>query len=82
MNLEDIELENVERIERLLLNKHGNLSAQLVRSINSIKSNLRIYEVDKQTLDIVNDVMYKASITDDAKEAETNIKQLADTFWD
>ncbi|MGG0667832.1 hypothetical protein ABE073_04800 [Lederbergia citrisecunda] len=82
MSLEDIELENVERIERLLISKHGNLSAQLVRSINNIKNNLRLYEVDKASLDIVNDVMYRASITDDVKEAEANIKQLSDTFWD
>lgn len=82
MGLEDIELENVERIERLLVNQHGSLTTQLTRSINNIKNNLRLYEVGKETLDEINGIMYAASLEEDLKVVEMNIKQLSDTFWD
>lgn len=82
MSLEDIELENLNRIERLLIEKHGKLSKRLTRSIGIMREFLEIYEIDESTLDRVNDEMYKASKMDDVKEVEDAVKNLADTFWD
>lgn len=82
MSLEDIELENVERIERIMTQKHGELSAQLVRSINNIKNNLKLYEVGNSTLDMINNIMHEASEMDNIKQSESVIKKLSDTFWD
>lgn len=82
MSLEDIELENLDRIERLLIEKHGKLSNQLTRSIESIRSNLKLYEFDEALLNRINDVMYKATQEEDAKAVELSVKHLADTLWD
>lgn len=82
MSLEDIELENVDRIHRLLIRKHDELSNQLVKNIETIKGNLKSFEIDKRLLDRVNEVMYNASLEDDIKVVEANVKYLVDTFWD
>lgn len=82
MSLEDIELENVDRIERLLIQKHGELSNQLMKNIETIKSNLKSFEIDKKLLDRINDVMYNASLTENIEEVEASVRHLAVTFWD
>lgn len=79
---EDLELENVERIERLLVDKHGTLSVSLTNNINTIKTNLRLYLIDDGLLNRINEEMYKASQLDDIKEVESIIRQLTQTFWD
>ena len=82
MGGEDLELENVERIERLLIEKHGELSPSLANSIQSIKTNLKLYLVDDALLNRINEDMYQASLLDDIKEAEEIIKNLSSTFWE
>ena len=82
MSLEDIELENVDRIERLLIEKFGKLTSQLTRSIELIRNNLKVYEFDEPLLNRINDVMYKASLSENIKTVEVDIKHLADTLWD
>ena len=77
-----MELENVERIERLLVEKHGNLSASLMNSLNSIKTNLKLYLIDDILLNRINEDMYRASLVDDIKEVENIIKHLNSTFWE
>lgn len=82
MSLEDIELDNVNRIERVLIEKFGKLSNQLNRSIELITTNLKIYEMDKAMLNRINEAMYEASNETDIKAIEINVKHLADTLWD
>lgn len=82
MNIEDIELENVERIERQLIEKHGTLSASLTNSIKTIKTNLKLYSIDEELLNRVNEEMYEAGQEEDIKDVETKIKHLSSTFWD
>lgn len=82
MNIEDIELENVERIERQLNEKYGVLPASISNSINTIKTNLKLYSIDAELVNRVNEEMYKASQLEDLKEVETVVKHLTQTFWD
>ncbi len=77
-----MELENVERIERQLIQKHGQLSASLTNSFTSIKENLRLYLIDDVLLNRINEEMYAASLLEDIKEVEIKVKQLSSTFWD
>ena len=79
---EDQELENVERIERLLIEKHGVLSSSLSSSLNSIKTNLKLYLIDDILLNRINEDMYTASLLDEVKEVESIIKNLSHTFWE
>lgn len=81
MSGEDLELENVDRAERLLMNKHGELSTTLVNSFKKIRVNLVEQVVDQKLLDRINDVMYSATLMGDVKDTEDSIKYLADTFW-
>lgn len=81
MALEDIEIDNIERIERLLENKHGKLSSGLSRSIETLRIELKEYEFDEKLLDRINNVMYAASMSDDIKEIEDSIKHLVSTLW-
>lgn len=81
MSGEDLELENVDRAERLLVNKYEDLSATLANSFKKIRVNLVEQVVDQKLLDRINDVMYAATLMDDVKDAEVAIKYLADTFW-
>lgn len=82
MNIEDIELENVQRIERQLNEKYVALPTSLNNSIGTIKTNLKLYSIDAELVNRVNEEMYKASQLEDLKEVETIIKHLAQTFWD
>lgn len=82
MNIEDIELENVERIERQLIEKYGALGASLTNSIKTIKTNLKLYSIDEELLNRVNEEMYEAGQQEDIKDVETKIKHLSSTFWD
>lgn len=79
---EDIELENVERIERLLIQKHGELSASLSNNIKTIKTNLHLYLIDDVLLNRINEEMYAASLLEDIKEVDAIIRDLTQTFWD
>lgn len=81
MSGEDLEIENVDRAERLLMNKYGDLSMTLVNSFNKIRESLVEYEVDQRLLDRISDVMYSATLVESVKDAELSIKYLADTFW-
>ena len=82
MGGEDVELDNVERIERLLIGKYGTLSTSLTNNINTIKTNLRLYLIDKELLDRINEEMYTATLKEDIKEVEEIIKHLTQTFWE
>lgn len=79
---EDIELENVERIERQLLQNFGELSASVIASINTIKDNLQKYLIMEDHLNRINEEMYLAGQKEDIKEVEAIIKHLSQTFWD
>lgn len=79
---EDIELDNVERIEQLLIQRHGELSASLTNCINTIKKNLRKYLIDEELLNRINEEMYRANQLADIKEVESVIKHLTQTFWE
>jgi hypothetical protein len=82
LSLEEIERDNLDRIERLLIDKHGQLSGQLTRSIELIRHNLTKYEIGETILDRINDSMYEVSLLEDIKVAEEEVKHLADTLWD
>lgn len=82
MNIEDIELENVERIERQLNEKFTSLPLSLNNSISIIKTNLKLYSIDAELVNRVNEEMYQSSQLEDLKEVEKIIKNLAQTFWD
>lgn len=79
---EDIELDNVERIERMLTQKFGSLSASLTNNIGNIKHNLKTYLIDDILLERINEAMYKTSNLDDIKQVENEIRTLTQTFWD
>ena len=79
---EDIELDNVERIERMLTQKFGSLSTSLSNNIGNIKHNLKTYLIDDTLLEKINEAMYKASNLDDIKQVEHEIRTLSQTFWD
>ena len=79
---EDLELENVERIERQLIQNFGELSASLTSSIKTIKDNLQKYLIMEAHLNRINEEMYLAGQLEDIKEAEAMIKHLAQTFWE
>lgn len=81
MSGEDLEIENVDRAERLLINKYVSIPNNLIASIDKIRQNLVSHEVDQKLLDRINDVMYKATLMNDLKDVEDSIKYLADTFW-
>lgn len=81
MSMEDLEAENVDRIERLLIEKHGKLSAGLTNNIHRIRQELLQFEIDEILLQRVADVMYEASLVNDIKNVEESIKYLSDTFY-
>lgn len=78
---EDLEIENLDRYERVLADKHGQLSSSLAGNINRIREDLLTYEIDEKLLARVSDVMYEASEMDDIKSIEYTVKYLVDTFW-
>lgn len=82
MNIEDIELENVERIERQLIERFGALPKALSNNIETIKTNLKLYSIDADLVNRVNEETYNASKMDDLKEVEAAIKELVQTFWE
>lgn len=82
MNIEDIELENVERIERQLIEKFAALPKALSNNLETIKTNLRLYTIDADLINRVNEEMYNASKLEDIKEVESVVRELTQTFWD
>lgn len=82
MNIEDIELENVERIERQLIERFAVLPKALSNNIETIKTNLRLYSIDADLVNRVNEEMYNASKLEDIKEVESVVRELTQTFWD
>ena len=79
---EDLELDNVIRIEQILIRKHNSLPTSLINNINTIKTNLKLYLIDDVLLNRINEEMYKVSLLEDVKEVETVIRELTQTFWD
>lgn len=79
---EDLELDNVIRIEGILIREHKSLPTSLINNINTIKNNLKLYLIDDVLLNRINEEMYKASQLKDLKEVETVIRELTQTFWD
>lgn len=79
---EDLELDNVIRIEGILIREHKSLPTSLINNINTIKNNLKLYLIDDVLLNRINEEMYKASQLKDLKEVETVIRELAQTFWE
>lgn len=79
---EDLELDNVIRIEGILIREHKSLPTSLTNNINTIKNNLKLYLIDDVLLNRINEEMYKASQLKDLKEVETVIRELAQTFWE
>lgn len=79
---EDLELDNVIRIEEILIREHKSLPTSLTNNINTIKNNLKLYLIDDILLNRINEEMYKASQLKDLKEVETVIRELTQTFWD
>lgn len=82
MSAEDLEIENVDRAERLLSNQHGSLPSGLINNISKIRQSLVLYEVDERLLTRISDVMYEITKLNDLKEVEVSVKHLSDTFWD
>lgn len=81
MSIEDMEIENLDRIERLLAQNHGELSTSLTNNIDKIRQNLVSYEVGHILTERIADEMYQVTKLDDMKDIENNVKYLADTFW-
>lgn len=81
MSMEDLEVENLNRYEKLLTEKHGELPKGLENNINKMRKDLMIYEIGGRVLTRVSDVLYDALEEEDIKVVEQNIKYLADTFW-
>lgn len=79
---EDLELDNVIRIEGILIREHKSLPTSLANNINTIKNNLKLYLIDDVLLNRINEEMYKASQLKDLKEVETVIRELTQTFWE
>lgn len=82
MNIEDIELENVERIERQLIEKFAALPKALSNNIETIKTNLKLYSIDADLVNRVNEEMYNASKLEDIKDIESVVREFTQTFWD
>lgn len=82
MNIEDIELENVERIERQLIEKFAALPKALSNNIETIKTNLKLYSIDADLVNRVNEEMYNACKLEDIKDIESVVRELTQTFWD
>lgn len=79
--MEDLEIENVDRAERLLIAKYGELSKGLTNGIDKIRQILVESEIGSRLLDRIADVMYKVSLMEDINEVEAAVKYLNDTFW-
>lgn len=79
---EDLELDNVIRIEGILIREHKSLPTSLTNNINTIKTNLKLYLIDDVLLNRINEEMYKASQLKDLKEVETVVRELTQTFWE
>lgn len=79
---EDLELDNVIRIEEILIREHKLLPTSLTNNINTIKNNLKLYLIDDVLLNRINEEMYKASQLKDLKEVEKVIRELTQTFWE
>lgn len=81
MSIEDLEIENVDRAERLLIAKYGELSKTLVGWIDKMRQILAEHEIDERLLNRIADVMYKVSLMDSIEDVEVAVKYLNDTFW-
>lgn len=81
MSMEDIEIENIDRAERLLEEKHGELPKSLTSQLNKIREDLSNYEIGQVLLDRISDVMYNIPTLSDIKKVEQQVKHLSDTFW-
>jgi hypothetical protein len=81
MSPEDIEVENVDRAERLLVERFEKLPNGVVSNIDKIRQNLITYEIGGIILDRIATVMYEVSLMDELSEIEESIKYLSDTLW-
>lgn len=81
MSGEELEIENVDRAERVLTQKYETLSNSLVKNFEKIRHELETYEIGEKILARVGEVMYKISNMDDIKEIEEEVKYLSDTFY-
>jgi len=79
--MEKIELENLNRIERLLTVEYGELPKGLINNVDRIRQDLLLYEIDDRLLARIADTMHQATLADNIKEAEALVKYLVDTFW-
>lgn len=77
-----MELDNLERYERVLAEKYGKLSNSLETSISKMKKELELYEIGEELLSRIGHEMYDIIKLDNVKEVEQQVKHLADTFWD
>lgn len=80
MSIEDIEIENIDRAERLIVEKHGELPKSLENHLNGFRETLMSYEIDEVLLSRISDVMYEVSSLESMKEIEEKVKYLNDTF--
>lgn len=81
MNLEEVELDNLNRVERQLIRKHGELNRTLENGIDNLRENLELYEIDERLLDRVNYTMNECLEMDDLDGIERSVRELVNTFW-
>lgn len=81
MSMEDLEIENIDRAERLLISKYGELSKTLTGWIDKMRLILAEHEIDERLLKRIADVMYDVSLMDNMADVEIAVKYLNDTFW-
>lgn len=81
MSMEDLGIENIDRAERVLTSKYGELSKTLTSWIDKMRQILAEHEIDERLLDRIAVAMYDVSLMDSIEEVETAVKYLNDTFW-
>lgn len=81
MSMEDLEIENIDRAERLLIGKYGELSKTLTGWIDKMRQTLAEHEIDERLLGRIADVMYEVSLMESVEDVEVAVKYLNDTFW-
>lgn len=78
---EDLGIENVDRAERLLVEKYGELSKSLSSWLSKMRQILVEHEIDDRLLGRIADVMYEVPLMDNIDDVEVAVKYLNDTFW-
>lgn len=81
MSMEDLEIENIDRAERVLNSKYGELSKTLTGWIDKMRQILTEHEIDERLLNRIADTMYDVSLMDNIEDVEAAVKYLNDTFW-